>query len=79
MLPTSPPEGTDRGVAMETNRREASFSYDPGLRRRGRREHWRPVGTDPRESPSLRHGEPATIESVEVFPALPAVLGTDAA
>jgi len=78
MLPTSFPEGA-AGGAMETRRREASFSYDSGPARRGRREHWRPIDFDPIETALLRRREAASAPSVDVFSIEPEAVGTDAA
>ncbi len=79
MLPKAIPRGKHSGGVMETSKREASFSYDRGTIRRGRREHWRPIATEPVEAPALRRRDAANLESIEVFSTDPAILGTDAA
>lgn len=64
---------------METWRREASFSYDSGPTRRGRREHWRLLDVNPAEVSLLRRLESEGLESTQVSVSPPPVIGTDAA
>jgi len=79
MLPKHTPRGKFRGLAMESRRRESSFSYDRGTVRKGRREHWRPVQIDPVEVSLLRRKDAANLDSIDGFRLDAEAIGTDAA